>query len=103
VLSLSLHPCLEERKDSIFISLNIHPNSSKNRISLTDYSIEIYIKEPPSKGKANQGLIKYLSKILEISSSSIILIYGEKSRKKIVSVAGLTQQQVIDRMNESSG
>lgn len=99
---MSLHPCIEEREDSIYISLNIHPNSPKNKLSLTDYSIEIYVKEPPLKGKANQAIIKYLSKVLKISSSSIKLIYGEKSKKKIVSISGLTQQQIFERMYEQS-
>jgi uncharacterized protein (TIGR00251 family) len=100
---LSQHPCLEERDDSIFITLNIHPNSQQNKFLLTDYSIEIYVKEPPTKGKANQALIKYLSKKLEISSSSIKVIRGEKSKKKIVSISGLTQQQILERINERNG
>ena len=87
-------------EDSISISLNIHPNSPVNRLVLTDYSIEIYIKEPPSKGKANQALIKYLSKILKIPSSSIKLVHGEKSKKKIVSISGLTQQQILECLSE---
>ncbi len=99
---MSLHSCIEERDDSISISLNIHPSSSKSKLVLTDYSIEIFIKEPPLKGKANQALIKYLSKILEVSSSSIKLIHGEKSKKKIISITGLTQQQILERMNERS-
>ena len=100
---MSQHPCLEERKDSISISVNIHPNSQKNRILITDYSIEIYIKEPPTKGKANQALLKYLSKKFEISSSSIKILHGEKSKKKIVSISGLTMQQILERMNKISG
>ncbi len=99
---MSLHPCFEERDNSIFISLNIHPNSPKNRLSLTDYAIEIYLREPPIKGKANQALIKYLSKILKIPSSSIKLIHGRKSKKKIVSISELTQQQILKQMNEAS-
>ena len=97
---LSLHPCLEARDGSIFISLNIHTNSPINKLTITDYSIEIYLREPPFKGKANQALIKYLSKILNISSSSIRLLHGEKAKKKIISISGLTQQQILERMNE---
>ncbi|MCG3227025.1 MAG: YggU family protein [Candidatus Heimdallarchaeota archaeon] len=100
---MSQHPCFEERDNSISISVNIHPNSQKNKILITDYSIEIYIKEPPTKGKANQALIKFLSKRFEISSSSIKVIRGEKSKKKTVSISGLTLQQILERMNESRG
>ena len=100
---MPLHPCFEERDNSISISVNIHPNSQKNKILITDYSIEIYIKEPPTKGKANQALIKFLSKKLEISSSSIKVLRGEKSKKKIVSISELTIQQILERMNERSG
>ena len=99
---MSKHPCFEERDDSISISISIHPNSQKNRILITDYSIEIYIKEPPTKGKANQALIKYLSKKLEISSSSLKILHGEKSKKKIVSISGLSKQQILERMYERS-
>jgi uncharacterized protein (TIGR00251 family) len=98
---LSLHPCLEKREESIFISLNIHPNSPRNKLIITDYSIEIYLREPPSRGKANQALLKYLAKTLKISSTCLKLVSGEKSKKKIVSISRLTQQQILERLNEN--
>ncbi|NPD87588.1 MAG: YggU family protein [Asgard group archaeon] len=100
---MSQHPCIEVQDDSISVSLNVHPNSQRSKIVITDYSVEIYIKEPPAKGKANQALIKFLSRKLEISTSSIKLVFGEKSKKKVVSISGLTQQQILERMNERSG
>jgi uncharacterized protein YggU (UPF0235/DUF167 family) len=44
------------------------------------------IKAKPIQGKANEEVIKKLAKHLKISSSSIKIITGHTSRKKLVEV-----------------
>ena len=73
------------------LRIRVTPNSSKFAITgifIDSNSIE-YLKvnliSVPEKGKANQELIKHLSKLLKISKSSFDIISGDTDRyKKIV-------------------
>ena len=75
-------------KDSrLFIKLKIIPGASKNFIdSVKNNELIIKIKAIPSKGKANSELIKFLSKLLRIAKSEIIIIAGKTSRHKLISL-----------------
>lgn len=48
--------------------------------------IEIGVMSKPQKGKANSEIIKKIAKHFEISSSSVRLVSGEKSRDKIIEI-----------------
>ena len=48
--------------------------------------IEIGVMSRPQKGKANSEIIKKIAKHFGVSSSSVRLVFGEKSRDKIIEV-----------------
>ncbi len=77
---------------SIDVRIFVQPRSSKNEIvGVHDDAIKIKITSPPVDGAANSLLIKFLSKKLGVSKSSISLISGDKSRSKVVNIEGLTK------------
>ena len=64
----------------------IKPNSPKNSILGFDSSkkaLKISIKAVPKKGKANQELIKFISKLLK---KKVEIIKGLTSRNKILKI-----------------
>ena len=64
----------------------IKPNSSKNSILDFDSNkkaLRISIKAAPEKGKANQELVKFLSKLLK---KKVMIIKGLKNREKILKI-----------------
>jgi len=79
------------------ITIQVQPKSGRNKITRFEEGV-VYIKiaAPPVKGKANQELIKYLSDILEVSKSSIIIEKGATGKRKLVSIQGLTQSEVSE-------
>ncbi len=78
--------------NSIDIRIYVQPRSSKNEIAgIHGDAIKIKITSPPVDGAANSLLIKFLSKKLGVSKSSISLVSGDKSRKKVVNIEGLTK------------
>ena len=48
--------------------------------------LKVAVKEPPTDGKANLGVVNALSGYFGVPKSSISIMTGHKSRKKIVSV-----------------
>ena len=77
---------ISEKTDFLLITLNVHPSSTQKKILITEHAFDIYVKEPPDKGKANKAVIKFLSKYFDISSSSFSIVKGHKSKIKVISV-----------------
>ena len=76
-----------QNKDDASISLKIQPGAKKSEIvEINDSFVKIKIKAPPVDGKANSELIRFLSKLLNVSKSSIKIIRGEFGREKTVLV-----------------
>ncbi|MBI4232377.1 DUF167 domain-containing protein [Candidatus Peregrinibacteria bacterium] len=75
-----------------YLRIKVIPKSPKNEIVeiMTDAegeeTIKIRIKAVPEKGKANKELIKFLSKELGLSSSSISIISGKSEQLKLIKV-----------------
>jgi uncharacterized protein YggU (UPF0235/DUF167 family) len=51
-------------------------------------------------GKANAACIEFFAKLLNVPRSSVTIAAGQTSRNKVIRVAGLTAQQVRDRLGE---
>lgn len=75
-------------ENNYILRIRVTPNSSKFAITgiFSDSNSIEYLKvnliSVPEKGKANQELIKHLSKILKISKSSFTIISGDTDRYK---------------------
>jgi len=73
----------KETTEGIILPIKVIPKASKNELlSWENGELKIRIAAPPEKGCANEELIVFLSKQLEISKSRIKLISGLTSRHK---------------------
>lgn len=86
-------PFLEEKQDSLILSLFVRPNSRKEQILIEADKITILITEPPIEGKANKTILKILSKFLKVPVSKIEIIKGIKSHDKKIAINDLSDIQ----------
>jgi len=85
-------------KEPIRIVVRVQPNAGRNEVlGFKDDILRIRIAAPPVKGKANQELIAFLSDILGIRKSNLAIEKGTTGKKKVISITGLTQTQIIER------
>jgi uncharacterized protein (TIGR00251 family) len=72
------------------LKVYLQPKSSKNEI-VGPYrdGIKVRITAPPIEGKANEALIRFLAKALQIPPSCIEIIKGLHSREKTLRISGL--------------
>ncbi len=66
--------------------LKIKPNQHFNGVELIEGQWIVRVKAPAIEGKANEGLIEYLSEILKIPKSKITLLKGATSKIKCLEI-----------------
>jgi len=76
------------KKKEIYLKIKARPCASKTEIKeiLEDETIKINVAAPALKNKANQELIKFLSKEFDVSKNNIRIVSGEKERVKLIFV-----------------
>ena len=58
-------------------------------------ALKIRIAAPPSKGAANDELIRFLAEQLRVPRSAIAITAGASGRRKTVSIAGLDKGDAL--------
>ena len=82
---------IKARGENILISVKVQPGASKNIVTgVKEGSLNIKLCSPPVDGRANDSLISFVAKRLDISRSSIQIIQGMKNRKKLLEVSGVS-------------
>ena len=75
---------MHETDASLSITVTVITKAQKESITLHENGLKIKIKEIPEKGKANDKIIKLLSKRLNVPQKNIKIIKGEFSNKKTI-------------------
>jgi uncharacterized protein (TIGR00251 family) len=85
---------LKEEKTTIVVQ--VQPKSSRNRVTgFKDGVLYVKVAAPPVKGEANRELLRFLSDILGTARSNITIEKGLTSRRKVISIKGLGQEEVV--------
>jgi uncharacterized protein (TIGR00251 family) len=90
---------LRESTGGVAFAVKVHPRAKKNAITgeLGD-ALKVSLTAPPMEGRANQACVEFFAKLLKVPRSSVTIASGQTSRNKVIRVAGLTAQQVQDRL-----
>ncbi len=84
------------------VLIQVHPGAKKNQILRFENGVwHLKIAAPPVEGKANKELIDFLSKVLDLSKSRILIEKGATSHKKLLSVEGVTEADILRRFKNS--
>ncbi len=83
------------------LTVQVQPQAGRNAIvDFTDNVLKIKITAPPVEGKANQELVKYLSKQLGIRKSDILIDKGLTGRRKTVIITGIDSTELQSRISK---
>nr|XP_004658281.2 UPF0235 protein C15orf40 homolog [Jaculus jaculus] len=97
-------PVATDSKGCVTIAIHAKPGSKQNAVTdLTTEAISIAIAAPPSEGEANAELCRYLSKVLELRKSDVVLDKGGKSREKVVKLlASTTPEEILEKLKKEA-
>lgn len=60
--------------------------------------LKIKIAAPPAEGAANQALLDFLARLLDVRGQCLSLVAGQTGRRKIVKIKGLSEPEVWNRL-----
>ncbi|XP_014799792.1 PREDICTED: UPF0235 protein C15orf40 homolog [Calidris pugnax] len=70
---------------------------------VTAEAVGVAIAAPPTEGEANAELCRYLSKVLEVKKSEVILEKGGKSREKVVKIlVSMTPDEILEKLKKEA-
>ncbi|ERE80546.1 putative UPF0235 protein C15orf40 like protein [Cricetulus griseus] len=97
-------PVTTDPKGCVTIAIHAKPGSKQNAVTdLTTEAVGVAIAAPPSEGEANAELCRYLSKVLELRKSDVVLDKGGKSREKVVKLlASTTPEEVLEKLKKEA-
>jgi len=92
---------IQELDDGTVFMAKIVPGSSgPTRIcGLLDGMLKVKVSAAPEKGKANQCLLKFLAKELDVRKNAIGIISGQTSPVKQVKVSGISADTLLKKLN----
>jgi uncharacterized protein len=85
----------------MLLYIKAKPNSKFDKVEKVGEDWQIRLKAPAVDGKANEHLIEYLSEVLEISKSKIVLKKGKTSKLKCVEI-DLEEEEVLKRLEKKT-
>jgi uncharacterized protein (TIGR00251 family) len=90
---------IREVPGGIVFSVRIHPNAKRSGFAgFHGESVKIDVNAPPLEGKANKELIKFLSEALSVPKSSIQIVRGDKSKGKVLKLAGISSAKLLNAL-----
>jgi uncharacterized protein (TIGR00251 family) len=85
----------------VTFAVRVHPRAKNNAITgQVGDALKLSLTAPPVDGKANEACIDFFAKLLNVPRSSVTIAAGQTSRNKVIRVAGLTAQQVRERLGD---
>lgn len=88
------------------LAVRLTPGASADRIDGWDTAadgrsvLKVRVRARPVEGEANAALLKLLAKALGVPKSAVSLDRGGQSRTKMISVIGLTTDDLRSRLTD---
>jgi len=83
------------------LKVRLTPKSSREEIQFVDGIARVWVRAAPSDGEANEAMCRLLAKRLAIAKSLVTVLKGHSSRSKTVSIGGIDQAEMQQRLAES--
>lgn len=87
------------------LAIKLQPGASADRIDGWDTDpsgravLKVRVRARPIEGQANDALVKFLAKALDLPKSAVTLARGSQSRLKMIDIAGLDDAALRARID----
>jgi uncharacterized protein len=92
-------PFSHSKSGNLRLSVKVKPKSSpQGVVGVHNDQLVVRISAPAVDGKANNALVAFLSKLLGIKKTKVLLVSGEKSRSKLLELTGIQLQDAREKL-----
>jgi uncharacterized protein len=96
---MSFEDAVRSSAAGVLLELDVSPGARRTEVP-SGYNewrkrIEVKLKAPPEKGKANEELMEALSELLHVPSASVEISAGATNSKKSILIRGVTRDEVL--------
>jgi uncharacterized protein len=92
-------PAPRESQPSCTLEIKAMPNAPRSELAgWLGEALKVKVHAPALEGRANEELCDFLAEALRLPRHSVTLLRGEKSRRKIVHIAGLSPAELKHRL-----
>jgi uncharacterized protein (TIGR00251 family) len=94
---------LRETASGVTFAVRVQPRASRTAIAGIlgegdEAMLKIALAAPAIEGRANEALVRFLAKLLDVPRSAVEIVSGVQSRNKVVRIAGVSARHVQARL-----
>ncbi len=82
---------VEVTGDGVRMRVRVQPRASRTEVAgVLAGALKIRLAAPPVEGEANDALLRFLAKRLDVARSALRIASGERGRLKAIDVSGIS-------------
>ncbi|PID39414.1 MAG: hypothetical protein CSA65_09585 [Proteobacteria bacterium] len=87
---------IREQEGALRFEILVAPRASRARLGpVVDGRLKVAVTAPPVDGEANAAVTKLVAKRLGVGKGAVRIVRGERGKKKLLEVVGVTPQQLL--------
>lgn len=95
---------MQQKKNGVLLAVQAHAGAKRNAIGkVHNHRLRVDVTQAPEKGKANQAIIKLLSKSLKLRKADMELVTGGTSPQKQFFIVDITREELAEKLEQYLG
>lgn len=88
---------IQESPAGVTFNVKVIPRAKREEIvGVENDAVKIRLNAPPVEGRANEALVKFLARALDVPRANVEIVRGETSRTKVVRVRNMTAARMSE-------
>jgi uncharacterized protein (TIGR00251 family) len=84
----------------MLVEVKVKPNGKEDRVIkvCVAQSLEVEIRAKPENNEANERLLSFLAKRLNLPKENLKIVKGHRERKKLIKIEGITEEAFWEKI-----
>lgn len=88
---------VRDHPEGVTVSVVVQPNARKTElVGVQDGAVKMKVNAPAVEGAANKECLRFWADLTGTSKNRVVLLHGEKSRKKLVLLKGTSAEKLAE-------
>jgi len=97
-------PGFKVEHENVSFWLKVKPRSAQERLGRDPAGeLRLELHAPPTEGQANEACVEFFARALRLPRACVVILSGEKGRRKLIRITGRSAQETIARLNKMLG